>query len=636
MSQNKRLKQKFRYYIDNMMSKGAPAMIGLLASASLIIVLLSTIILMMFKERLISQEDLAISAAEAFWISLMRIIDPGNVSADSGWAFRLVMLVLPTMGGILVFSTLIGVISNEMEHKLTELRKGRSVVLEDGHTVILGWSPLVIRILKELIEANLNQHRPAIAILADKHKVEMEDMINIQIPDHHNMRIMCRSGSTIDPLDLELVSPHTAKSIIIAPTLCDGHDNFTLKTILAITNNKNRKKEPYHIIAQINDQEKSSTLDLLTKNDIVCGFLTEDIVARLIAQASRQVGLSHVYTDLLNFEGDELYFIKEQNLVGKTFSDVIAAFPAALVIGLIDEHGDDVRINPDNDVVISARDQLIVLAEDDIVLEINTANISSVYEDAIRKVPLVEKIIMDSIMILGWNKYAPVILREFNKYLEKNASVTVIACETYQDEVGMCCRDVDLNMVYEPGDITDKNTFHRINMEKLDHVVILADPTLGIQEADTQSIIALLNLRELSEKNDLDYTIITEMLDPRNRDLARCTRINDFIISSHFIALVMAQLSENHRLMPVFHKILSANGIDICQYPAQKYLYIDQPVNFYTVIEAVKRQDQIALGYRIANEQHDQEKSFGIHLNPNKLVPIKFTKNDQLIVFSGH
>jgi hypothetical protein len=42
--------------------------------------------------------------------------------------------------GILVFSTLIGVIFTGIDNKLTELRKGRSFVVERGHTIIFGWS----------------------------------------------------------------------------------------------------------------------------------------------------------------------------------------------------------------------------------------------------------------------------------------------------------------------------------------------------------------------------------------------------------------------------------------------------------------------------------------------------------------
>ncbi len=36
--------------------------------------------------------------------------------------------------------------------------------------------------------------------------------------------------------------------------------------------------------------------------------LTNDLIARVVAQTSRQSGLSVVYTELMNFSGDEIYF----------------------------------------------------------------------------------------------------------------------------------------------------------------------------------------------------------------------------------------------------------------------------------------------------------------------------------------
>ena len=44
---------------------------------------------------------------------------------------------------------------------------------------------------------------------------------------------------------------------------------------------------------------------------------TEDLISRVIAQSCRQSGLSIVYTELLDFDGDEIYFQKEEGLYRK-------------------------------------------------------------------------------------------------------------------------------------------------------------------------------------------------------------------------------------------------------------------------------------------------------------------------------
>lgn len=140
-------------------------------------------------------------------------MDAGTVAGDTGsWTFRLTMLAV-TLGGIFVVSILIGVLPSGIEGKLEELRKGRSFVVEENHTVILGWSPQIFTIIAELVIANSNQGGGCIAILAEKDKVEMEDEIRARLG---RTRIVCRTGSPIDMSDLEIINPHSARSIIIS------------------------------------------------------------------------------------------------------------------------------------------------------------------------------------------------------------------------------------------------------------------------------------------------------------------------------------------------------------------------------------------------------------------------------------
>ena len=110
----------------------------------------------------------------------------------AGWSYRLVGFAI-TLGGIFIVSALIGVLASGLEGRLNDLRRGRSRVVEVGHTVILGWSPQVFTIVSELAFANrrrredrtssLTGHNACVAILADKDKVEMEEEIRTKVPD---------------------------------------------------------------------------------------------------------------------------------------------------------------------------------------------------------------------------------------------------------------------------------------------------------------------------------------------------------------------------------------------------------------------------------------------------------------------
>ncbi len=229
------LNQRLRYQFDNLMARGTPALISMLFVLSLIVVFIAGAIISIagFAQ---AGETARLSFGEAAWESLMRTLDSGTMGGDTGTGFRVVMLFV-TLGGIFVVSALIGVLNNGIEDQMARLRKGRSRVLESNHTLILGWSAQIFTILNELMIANENQAKARIVILADKDKVEMEDEIKERVEGKGKTRIICRNGSPIDPNDLEIASPHLAKSIIVLPPENSDPDTDVIKTVLAITNN---------------------------------------------------------------------------------------------------------------------------------------------------------------------------------------------------------------------------------------------------------------------------------------------------------------------------------------------------------------------------------------------------------------
>ncbi|MBI5350395.1 MAG: hypothetical protein HZB77_13945, partial [Chloroflexi bacterium] len=120
-----------------------------------------------------------------------------------------------TLGGVFTTSMLIGIMSNALQSKLEELRKGRSRVIENNHVVILGWSPQIFPVISELVLANANQKKPRIVVMGEHDKVAMEEEINERVSDQKKTKIICRSGSPMDLNDLSMVSIHDSKAIVI-------------------------------------------------------------------------------------------------------------------------------------------------------------------------------------------------------------------------------------------------------------------------------------------------------------------------------------------------------------------------------------------------------------------------------------
>ena len=623
-------KQKFQYWFDNYMSRGSGAMLtGLFVLSALIIFVAAALV------KITNSAPDDASFMQVAWMSLLRTLDSGTMGGDTGSPFFLFMMLIVTFGGVFVVSALIGIINNGIEDKMDELRKGRSQVLENDHTVILGWTPQIFTVISEIILANENRKSGAvIVILADQDKVEMEDAINERIPDTKNTKVICRSGSPIDLTDLEIASPHTARSIIV---LAEGADPDThiIKSVLAITNNPNRHAEPYHIITQIRDPKNMDVVKMISAKDTVQPILTNELIARVVAQTSRQSGLSLVYTELMNFGGDEIYFKKEPALSGKTYGEALLSYETSTVMGIRKADG-TCAMSPSMDTRIEADDHIFVIAEDDD--KINLSGLS--------RIPLDESLIQingnssgskpERALILGWNRSGAIIIRELDNYVAKGSQVTVVSdIEDLEHQILLDSgKLVNQKITVQTGDIRDRSLLEKLEAAEYDHVIVLAYSHLEPQEADAITLVTLLHLRDIAERDETPFSIVSEMLDLRNRELAEAAKVDDFIVSEHLISLMMAQLSENAELLSVFTDIFDPEGAEIYLKPISDYVVIGQPVNFYTITEAARRRGETALGYRLISEAHDAEKSYGIHTNPKKAEKVSFSSEDKLIVIA--
>ncbi|MBI5955283.1 MAG: NAD-binding protein [Chloroflexi bacterium] len=622
-------KQRFQYWFDNYMSRGSGAMLtGLFVLSALIIFIAAALV------KLTNTAPDGESFFQIAWMGLLRTLDSGTMGGDTGSPFFLFMMLVVTFGGVFVVSALIGIINNGLEDKLDELRKGRSVVLENDHTLILGWNSQVFTIISELILANESRKSGAvIVVLADQDKVEMEDAINERIPDTKNTRVICRSGSPIDLTDLEIASPHTARSIII---LAEGDDPDThiIKSVLAITNNPNRREAPYHIVTQIRDPKNMDVVRMLGVRDVVQPILTNELIARVVAQTSRQSGLSIVYTELMNFGGDEIYFKQEPELSGKTYGEALLAFETSTLMGIRKADG-TIAMSPAVDTRIESGDQVFVIAEDDDKIKLSAAR-PQLDESLIQPAGSGSKPKPEKALILGWNRSGSTIIRELDNYVAKGSQVTIVSnIEDLEDqlraEVGKLKNQ---KVVVQEGDIRDRDLLESLEASEYDHVIVLAYSHLEQQEADAITLVTLLHLRDIAEHDETPFSIISEMLDLRNRELAEAARVDDFIVSEHLISLMMTQLSENAELLGVFTDMFDPEGAEIYLKPVADYVKPGQPVNFYTVTEAARRRGETAIGYRLMSESRDAEKAYGVHTNPKKSGRVTFSPEDKIIVIS--
>lgn len=83
------------------------------------------------------------SLADCLWLSWTYVADSGNHANSEGMGPRLVSVSI-SFGGMLIFAMMLGLVSDSISEKLDSLRKGRSEVVEQNHTLILGWSDKLV------------------------------------------------------------------------------------------------------------------------------------------------------------------------------------------------------------------------------------------------------------------------------------------------------------------------------------------------------------------------------------------------------------------------------------------------------------------------------------------------------------
>lgn len=602
------------------MSKGLLSLIGLLTLVTAVFVLLMTVLVMLFSSYPVQGE----SVGEMIWFSLMHALDPGTVVGAEGLAYRAIMLIT-TFGGLVFLAGLIGIVSGAFDTKVEELRKGRSRVIESDHTLILGWNSRVFSLIKEISLANLSRKKASIVILAAGDKVEMEDAIKERVGRIGKTRVIVRSGDPMSLADLEIASHSTARSIIIlAGDEAENADLVTMKTALALVNNPNRPEQQYHIVAELQELENLERAQLVSAKEVKW-ILAGDVMSRIMVQTSRQSGLSQIFLDLLDFDGDEIYFTQRPQLVGKSYLQAQHEFSNATLIGVLRDG--DLALNPARTMKIKEGDQLIVIAPDDSLIRTSD---SYAFDKAAISNSKIAAPKPEKALILGQNENLPVILSELEQYVAKGSSVTLVS-----DQPKMTVTPSEkLKLTFVSGDPTSRAVLDRVKVQSFDHIIVLANRELSSEESDAITLITLLQLRAIAAKSGKSFNIVTEMLDDKNRQLAESAEADDFIVSDQLIGLMMSQISENPNLAEVFGYLFSSEGSEISLHPASWYVKLGETVDMHVLIEAAAKRGETAIGYRKADLESSQQNSYGVALNPEKVRRFKLVEGDKVIVLA--
>jgi voltage-gated potassium channel Kch len=619
-------RQKLRYRFDNTLSRGSTSLILWLAAITLALILIGASILAIVGVPDPQHVGRDAGFLESFWLSLLRAIDPGTMGSDVGWPFRVVSLFV-TIGGLFIAGSLIGLLASAINRRVEELQAGRTIVAEHGHTLILGWSSKVFTMVSELAIANENQPGSSIVILAPVEKIWMEEQVQRRIPDTKATRVICRTGSPQDFSDLQVANAAMAKSVIVLSSPDADGDAGVVKAALAVTNGPWKLDPSVPVVVELAGSDNADALRRATEGRVTV-VQSSELIARLTAQVCRQPGLSKVYTELFDFDGDEIYFHSDAGLAGSTYGEAQLALESVTVIGLLDEQ-DVARLNPPQGTVIG-NSQLIVVVEDDSALATATASTAAVVESLITGFEGRDETPSQALLI-GWNERAAAVVRELDAYAEPGSELVVLTEFGTPDLPPL----TNLTATLERGRTTDRATLERFVHGDLDQVIVLCySEQFPTQQADARTLVTLLHVREIVGDEIDGPAVVSEMLDDRNRALAEVAQVDDVIVSDQILSLMLSQLSEDARLAAVFADLLDADGAEIYLRPAEWYVAVGEEANFATVVAAAARRGETALGYRSLALAHEDDGGSGVRINPAKSATFSVAAGDRVVVLA--
>lgn len=656
--------ERVKYWFDIRFTERPWLLPGMLL-ASLLLIVIALIVGDEIYEGLTQQS--ATPPEKLWWEFLGRAFGADSVGEPTySWAHKAALLVV-TIVSVVIIGAFAGSITTWLAGRIELMRRGRGKVRERGHTLIIGWSPGIGRIVQELAEANRSEGGRPIVILAERDKVDMDEELRERLPapSRYGSRVITRHGSGSKRADLTMVSVGNARSILLLPDQ-SGTDDQQIATAAAICHHPEVAARiaarDLTFVAPVRQAGSIETLQS-AMGDLGVWVPQGRTVAKVIALAARQSGLAHAYEMLFSFRGSELYFWPTMDrrrghrenrrsdqdrrhgraseiadLRGLSFRVIQHGFVAGTPVGLRTAAG-RVVLNPPGDRVIEDGDQLIMLAEDndpgsirfDRALAESHASVPTTPAMDPHGPPLMR------IVIVGLGTTTGAALQELDGHVAPGSEFLLLTTIAESDgpSAPTGLQNARLAVMREPELSTE--SIRNALSPGADAVLVFPERAEeGDHDADMRTVSTLLKLRTCLAGGQTRARIVSEVLDEKNIDLVDVARPDDAVMSDKLVSLYCLQLSEERGLLPVYEELLDSKGCEISFHPVEWYVPLGVETDFHVAIDCASAARTTVIGYRHAAMAEDRTRNFGIVMNPAKNGTFLPMEGDSLIVIASH
>jgi hypothetical protein len=192
-------------------------------------------------------------------------------------------------------------------------------------------------------------------------------------------------------------------------------------------------------------------------------------------------------------------------------------------------------------------------------------------------------------------------------------------------------RLVNITIVNREGNAVIRRHLESIPLECFDSILILADESVedSAIQADSRSLATLLLIRDIQAKR-LPYReslgskvekgstfsqgswigemqqasdksiIISEILDPRTKNLLSISKISDYVLSNELVSMALAMVAEDRQINDVLEELFAEEGNEMHIQQAEMYLSEGEELSFYEVLLRARQRREIVIGYRLS------------------------------------
>ena len=536
----RRLYQSARYWFDNSFSRR-----GSLAAWTILLIVLAvaTGVGLAQAVRQAAPVDPALDQAPsfiyAFWSGVQAVL---GLPASPTVLTALVQLWFWFVG-IMILGTIFAWRTSALERLRQRMLAGRAPIRVSGHFLILGWSPLVLSLIREIARSTDSRRKSVVVILSEESRQEIERDVSEYLERlelEGFVRVIVRTGNPVATVDLERVNVAGAGSIAVV----EPEDSSSVHRVPAVIVAAVRQglSEGTKIVAESRSRDVTRLISAVDAD--ILPIETSNAVAQVAAQSACHPVIVRGLLDLMDFAGAELHVVPAGNLAGLSFGEAQYRIRGGSLVGVSAPDTVAFAVNPAT--LISDDDQVVIAAESG--LDARAVSLASPpdTEGETGIDWLAEYTPARTVCVLGNSRTMVNTAAALKRFLPAGSTVVAI-CES--DELAGLLTTLPEITTVQVGQLLSSESTDSIP-DDCSEVVILGSGTdgAGVNERDSLTALLVQLVRKQLLRRQLSPRLTIEIANPINRHLAGELDADEVLIGDEIVAMLMAQGLRNFQI----------------------------------------------------------------------------------------